>query len=380
VTLHDGHIVIDCLGIIHKDYSMHVLEQTMNKDLLLDLFCNFYAGQQIIVKFPDGENPRLSGFIDFMKFICETCHIPEHKILFEIETLNKQPVSIFPQQVVLPRIFNATGDHIPEITNRNLDSAKFVGTLIGRITTPRLRLAYAVDQNWPGDNFMTYQGEIAHTHQIHSELIELYREELIWVKNKIFDQDLRSDNILGSVYWDQSLASYANIWNRFQIEIVCETDAWGNGWFTEKTARCLATGKPFVLLAGAGALGTLRSQGFKTFGDIIDESYDICPTPARRIAQIIESLKTLYEHPERSALLKLMNQRAAENVILYQQFTNQHRQKSFPLMESAPIPEPAQQYIQESPPLMESEPIPEPVQQYIQENYSNLSPELIPLH
>ena len=330
VKVNDDVMVIETQEFVHKDYAIH------NKELLLDIFSKFYTGQQIIVKFLDGENPRMSGFNDFMEFICDQFQIPDHKILYEIETMSDQQFSKYPQKLTPLRIFPTANSYLSQVTDQNLESAKFVGTLIGRLTPARLQLAYAVDQAWPGDNFITFQPEISYTNYIFREVDDLYEQELTWLNNKIFDQDLKSNDILGSINWQKALASYGNICNRFHIEIICETDSLNSGWFTEKTAKCLAIGEPFVLVAGTGALAVLRSQGFKTFGDLIDESYDLCSTTALRISHLIESLKTLYNHPERSELLKLMYQRAAENISVYRTFKQKINQKIC----SVPAPDP----------------------------------------
>ena len=42
---------------------------------------------------------------------------------------------------------------------------------------------------------------------------------------------------------------------------------------TEKTFRAIALEMPFVLVAPAGSLEYMREYGFKTFGDVFDESY-----------------------------------------------------------------------------------------------------------
>jgi hypothetical protein len=48
---------------------------------------------------------------------------------------------------------------------------------------------------------------------------------------------------------------------------------------TEKALRPIACGKPFMLVATAGSLKYLRSYGFETFGNLIDESYDLETDP-----------------------------------------------------------------------------------------------------
>lgn len=59
---------------------------------------------------------------------------------------------------------------------------------------------------------------------------------------------------------------------------------------TEKALRPIACGKPFMLVATAGSLKYLRSYGFETFGDLIDESYDLETDPAARLNAVIREM------------------------------------------------------------------------------------------
>jgi hypothetical protein len=118
----------------------------------------------------------------------------------------------------------------------------------------------------------------------------------------------------------QSLMTYKNIWSKFQIEIVSETDAFSNWWFTEKTARCLATGKPFLLLAGTGSLGYLRKMGFETYNSVIDESYDLAKTPTERINKIVECLLELYQSADKDQRIQDLNSIAQRNIEAYQNY------------------------------------------------------------
>lgn len=60
---------------------------------------------------------------------------------------------------------------------------------------------------------------------------------------------------------------------------------------TEKSLRPIACAQPFVLAGTHGSLEYLRSYGFKTFGDVWDESYDLVEDPAERLIQIAELMK-----------------------------------------------------------------------------------------
>jgi hypothetical protein len=56
---------------------------------------------------------------------------------------------------------------------------------------------------------------------------------------------------------------------------------------TEKALRPIACGKPFMLVATAGSLKYLRSYGFETFSDLIDESYDLETDPVARLTAVV---------------------------------------------------------------------------------------------
>ena len=75
---------------------------------------------------------------------------------------------------------------------------------------------------------------------------------------------------------------------------------------TEKSLRPIACGQPFMLAGTVGSLEYLRGYGFKTFGSVWDESYDLVEDPAERLIQIAELMKyisnwTLEEHADKMA-------------------------------------------------------------------------------
>jgi len=75
------------------------------------------------------------------------------------------------------------------------------------------------------------------------------------------------------------------------MEIVLETVFDDSRWhLTEKALRPIACGKPFMLIATAGSLKYLRSYGFETFGNHIDESYDLETDPVARLNAVIQEM------------------------------------------------------------------------------------------
>jgi hypothetical protein len=80
------------------------------------------------------------------------------------------------------------------------------------------------------------------------------------------------------------------------LYLVTETVATGRRHhLTEKTFKPIALGMPFVIVGTRGSLEYLRSYGFRTFGDIWDESYDLAEDNVRitRIAELLKSLDVL---------------------------------------------------------------------------------------
>jgi hypothetical protein len=89
---------------------------------------------------------------------------------------------------------------------------------------------------------------------------------------------------------------------------------------TEKSLRPIACGQPFILAATHRSLEYLRSYGFQTFNNIIDESYDLIEDPLQRLTAIVHEMKRISNwttHEKQNNLVKL------------QQITNYNQQHFF---------------------------------------------------
>ena len=87
------------------------------------------------------------------------------------------------------------------------------------------------------------------------------------------------------------------------IEIVLETLFDDTRWhLTEKSLRPIACGKPFILAATPGSLAYLRSYGFETFGNLIDESYDQIIDPVERLQCITAEMSRISKLPQKQKL------------------------------------------------------------------------------
>lgn len=81
----------------------------------------------------------------------------------------------------------------------------------------------------------------------------------------------------------QALIMPIEVYNQTAYSIVAETNGVRDAvMITEKTAKCLAARRVFVLFAGRGHLAWLRRIGFRTFDHVLDESYDACENDLER--------------------------------------------------------------------------------------------------
>ena len=67
--------------------------------------------------------------------------------------------------------------------------------------------------------------------------------------------------------------------------------------FTEKTMSALLSGRPFIVIGASGSLRTLKSKGYKTFDNVVDESYDGITDPNSRMEAIFKIVEELNNRP-----------------------------------------------------------------------------------
>lgn len=101
-----------------------------------------------------------------------------------------------------------------------------------------------------------------------------------------------------------------NVYNQTHYSIVAETVTYNEfNHYTEKVAKPIVAKRLFVVFAGQHYLKNLRSLGFRTFGSVIDESYDSEPNMPLRMKQAWEQVEWLcLQDPDkvRSELLSIL--------------------------------------------------------------------------
>lgn len=85
-----------------------------------------------------------------------------------------------------------------------------------------------------------------------------------------------------------------DVYNQTAYSVVTETDHDNSlSFFSEKTAKVLIARRLFVVFSGYRFLHNLRQQGFRTFGDVIDESYDLIRNDGERYSKAFEQVQKL---------------------------------------------------------------------------------------
>jgi hypothetical protein len=174
------------------------------------------------------------------------------------------------------------------------ENSKRFGALFGRIQLGRILLAHHLETVHGDQSIVSFlAGKMQLDHQIF-RMESFFTDIKTWwdlrQNHEIFQ---KPDTDFGEFNWPRNLTTYPEVAKLFQIEMVSETDYCSIGNYTEKTWRCLAIGKPFILLNGAGSLANLRSLGFETFAPWINESYDSIPDLMARIDAIKNEITRL---------------------------------------------------------------------------------------
>ncbi|CAB4138202.1 hypothetical protein UFOVP328_395 [uncultured Caudovirales phage] len=141
-------------------------------------------------------------------------------------------------------------------------------------------------------SFAQWDSGVKYTdHQYANPKLQIQRDDL--------EQYFESNNTKATASADYVAEDY----QQCAIEVVLETlfdDT--RLHLTEKILRPIACGRPFMLAGTPGSLRYLRSYGFTTFGQYIDESYDDIVDPQERLKKIVAEMKRIAQLDSQSKL------------------------------------------------------------------------------
>jgi hypothetical protein len=186
-------------------------------------------------------------------------------------------------RVFTPRIshFFWLSDRYRHTVPLDLAQTHRAALFVGRLTKERAAIMYEINLSYPDQVLMSlmrnYDTSNVFSRSDFTEWIPKHRMEqfLAWWEFPSIT------SITGHAVRDQyradknTNADLAQHYNRFALEIVCETYCLGDAFFpTEKTVRPIAMMKPFLLYGPKKFLARLREMGFRTWHEFWDESYD----------------------------------------------------------------------------------------------------------
>lgn len=294
------------------DYDYHRIkvweDLIVNEDFVNDTVRRFKHGIIPEIYFKIDEGPPLEQIKykgeSFIKWL-QKQNLPSEKIKIESDNLVQDKTvwqNYIPYYNEQPFLY---GQNIQFTINKQ-PTHKF-GMFIGGYRWPRLYFASHMYCNHYKECLMSYN---------HKHLNIDALEQIIGKDDSILSEVEKFSNHI-PILIDRPSDDFINFddaygicdqYNKIKIDLVFETWWQGQTFMpTEKTARPILTGTPFIVFGPKNYLKNLRRLGFKTFDGLIDESYDA------------------YEGLKRLEIMKQMintvdiNLQHAQNILLHNQ-------------------------------------------------------------
>lgn len=280
-------------------------------------------------------------FLDILSGICISNEWDKKK--FKIVTGNLiQDLSVWPNiEIRNPHIVNSfvpgqTLDH-PKVKNIKYH----FGNLIGGSTPSRLFISSQLFRYHASKTLQTFRRDPLNpghaSHLYIDQLIFKFSSASLWrseylddisnlLKASPLEQEEDQDLLSRDHYswetgaWSETMLSW---YNNFFCDIVCETFVTGTAFnLSEKIARPLCMGNPFIVMGPKDHLKNIKKLGFKTFSGYWDESYDHL-SDAQRCVEIMRVINGLSNLPldEVNKMLDSMQDILEHNKTRYRELT-----------------------------------------------------------
>jgi hypothetical protein len=284
VLILEEALIFDMFRWLNKNCQWIILPE-----IFRDICLRYQAGKKLFFIFRDGENAELSGAVLWIRQIVEEANITKDRVI--IQTYNKidAPFATL-EQLDTKGVY--VGNKYPPFTPiNNKEFTKKIAALFGRFSIYRLRAAKFIHDTVKDQALLTFKDNKLH---ILDQLnrFDLYNEEAAWVEKEF--PFVSVDGISHST-WPMDIVSimygFKQIQSQFFVDVTIETDVYNPMFFTEKTTRNFFFGKPFVVFAAPGFLANLRKLGFKTFPELVDESYDLIENTEERFQAFLKCIE-----------------------------------------------------------------------------------------
>ena len=275
--------------IKHDGYTQHLLPMYR----ALHQIRNELSTRSLRFIFREAEPFHLVSFDNVLRHIAKTYNLSKDRII--IDTIAHTPAlcTDYATVVTTPSSSLDLARQLIQVDQCHINSdARLFGAFFGRFTTHRFLMAYFLETHIP-NSIVTFHPSVQWAEYEFESVKKYFVDELDWLRTRQEKNANLESGHSGAVSSFDCLPVYHEIFGLYHIEVVLETNIYECGWFTEKTAKCLAAGKPFILFGTQGQLADLRSMGFKTFSPWINESYDQEPYPEKRFDMIKDEITRL---------------------------------------------------------------------------------------
>lgn len=189
-----------------------------------------------------------------------------------------------------------TAVELQHMAMSGIDFTHKFAVLFGRHSFHRMAIFQHMWQNHATHTLLSFN-TAAHDVTYADHFLSQYQHEITWSQHHLPVSIPGQPVSTNGISYRDSLPAMADLYQTYFLEVVCETDATCNCFFTEKTLKNFYLGKPFLLVSAAGSLKFLRQHGFQTFDPYIDESYDQIENSYDRIQAVQQEIDRLSEMP-----------------------------------------------------------------------------------
>ncbi len=183
----------------------------------------------------------------------------------------------------LSHFFSRVAEHCKEEdTNIKEKKLKMFDALLGMSKPHRVFIFENILKNKIEDNFFIniFKNDKGEGIQHRTKELDQFEDPVLIKRTKIPNTGFPIDNVKNGMSLSVSIPTeiYKNSW----YSIVAETNTTADGFFSEKTAKCFFSKRIFIFFGKQGQLKKLKELGYKTFNNIIDESYDEIDSDIKR--------------------------------------------------------------------------------------------------
>lgn len=149
--------------------------------------------------------------------------------------------------------------------------------------------------------YVTYYGR-------DNQFVPGYQDQMTPIEIRWSSECITIDNVTAG----RSQIMPLDVYSQTCYSVVCETNAEDrhHSFFTEKIAKPMLAGRPFVVLANKYYLRRLRQLGFETFDSVLDESYDCESDHVTRWRMALQQVQWLSQQDSQQIYLQLARQLA----------------------------------------------------------------------